>query len=284
MKLHRLLFLITLAFCNVLHAAGLEVIQLRNQTAEELIPVIRPLLGNEGVVTGSGYKLIIRAPAHRVQEIRELLAEIDRPIQQLLISVRQDQQSDRQRSHREIAGSVSGDDGRIVFGQPSRTSRGGMTMQYGDKDDVVRTQIGERDQSLNENISQQVRTTSGSPAYISMGVSRPVPGQQIITTPNGVIHTYSTYYDDVSTGFYVTPRVNGNRVTLEIYTQRQQPTRGYGVESSQLSTMVSGNIGEWISLGGGDQTSRQSSSGWFDQRNSQRNDLRNISVKVTLAN
>ena len=64
-------------FFNALYASGMEVIQLRNQTAEELIPIIRPLLGDEGVVTGSGYKLIVRAPAHRIEEIRKLLDEID---------------------------------------------------------------------------------------------------------------------------------------------------------------------------------------------------------------
>ena len=157
-------------------------------------------------------------------------------------------------------------------------------MQYRHNDDVVRAQIGERDESLDDNISQQVRAMSGKPAYISVGVSRPLPRQQITTSPGGVIRTYSTDYDHVASGFYVTPRVNGNRVTLEISTQRQQPTRGYGVESSQLSTIVSGNIGEWISLGGSDESSSRSSSRWFDQRNSTQKDLRDISVRVTFAN
>jgi type II secretory pathway component GspD/PulD (secretin) len=281
MKLYRLLFLLMLIAGNILHAAGLEVIQLRNQTAEELIPVIRPLLGNEGVVTGSGYKLIIRAPAQRVEEVRNLIAEIDRPIQQLVISVRQERQSEHASERSGISGNIGGNDGRIVFGQPGR---GDMTMQYRHDDDVVRAQIGEREASLNDNISQQVRAMSGKPAYISVGVSRPLPGQQITATPGGIVRTYSTNYDHVTSGFYVTPKVNGNRVTLEISTQRQQPTRGYGVDSSHLSTIVSGNIGEWIALGGSDESSMRSSSRWFDQRNSTQQDLRGISVRVTFAN
>ncbi|HEY5734605.1 MAG TPA: secretin N-terminal domain-containing protein [Gammaproteobacteria bacterium] len=284
MKPYQLPFLLLLMFFNALYASGMEVIQLRNQTAEELIPIIRPLLGDEGVVTGSGYKLIVRAPAHRIEEIRKLLDEIDKPIQQLLISVRQDQQSDWQGNRKGISGNVGGDNGRIVFGQPTPNTRGTMTMRYRNDDDFLRAQTGERNESLNENISQQVRAMSGSPAWISVGVSRPVPGQQIRTSPDGVVRTYTTYYDDVATGFYVTPKVNGNRVTLEIYTQREQPAQRYRVESARLSTTVSGNIGEWISLGGSDETSRQSSSQWFDQRNSQQTDLRNISVKVTYAN
>ena len=59
MKPYQLPFLLLLVFCNALYAAGMEVIQLHNQTAEELIPIIRPLLGDEGAITGSGYKLIM---------------------------------------------------------------------------------------------------------------------------------------------------------------------------------------------------------------------------------
>ena len=269
---------------SALYASGIEIIQLRSQTAEELIPVIRPLLGNEDVVTGSGYQLIIRAPAHRVDDIRKLLEEIDRPIQQLLISVRHDRQSTRQGSRKAMSGSIGGDDGRIILGRPTRTTRGAVTMQYRNDEDLLRAQTGARDESLNDNISQQVRAMSGKPAYISVGVSRPMPGQQIISTPYGVERSYQTYYEDATTGFYVIPRVNGNRVTLEISTQQQQPTRGYAVESSHLSTIVSGDIGEWISLGGSDQTSRQSSSSWFAQRSRQQNDLRNISIMVNHAN
>jgi hypothetical protein len=284
MMFKRLLFIALYVFSSYLGAAGLQIIPLHHQSAEELIPVIRPLLGNNDVVTGSGYKLIIRAPAERVDEIRKLLAEIDRPLQQLVISVSQDRQISRETDQRSIAGNIGSDNGRIVFGQPNRRTTGKMTIQYRNDDDLLQAQLGQRDQAMNDNISQQVRTTSGQPAYISVGLSRPVPQQQIIDQGYGTIRTYTTGYDDVSSGFYVTPRVRGDQVTLEISTQRQRPLRGYSVDSSQVSTIVRGRIGEWISLGGSNQTSNQSGSRLYDKRTSQQSDLQDISVKVTHAN
>ena len=140
--------------------------------------------------------------SHIDVEIRNLIVQIDRPIQQLLISVRQEQQSGRTSKRQGVSGNVGGNNGRIFFGQPGR---GDMTMQYRHNDDVVRAQIGERDESLDDNISQQVRAMSGKPAYISVGVSRPLLRQQITTSPGGVIRTYSADYDHVASGFYVTP-------------------------------------------------------------------------------
>jgi len=63
-------------------------------------------------------------------------------------------------------------------------------------------------------------------------------------------------YRDVTTGFYVVPRLAGDRVTLEINPQRdtlanpdQNLPRG-SVNIQQAATTVSGRLGEWIEVGG----------------------------------
>ena len=275
------IYLALMLFAGTLAAAGLEVIPLKYQSAEEVIPIIRPILGNDGVVTGTGYKLIVRAPAHRVEEIRNLLAEIDRPLQQLIISVRQGQEAAIQSQRSNVAGSVGGDNGRIVFGRPDRAP-GGLSVNAYNSDDFVQGQLSGRDDSYQDNISQQVRTISGQPAFISVGRSLPVPEQQVIIQGNRVITTGTTGYYDTRTGFYVTPRLNGDRVTLEIYTQRDTPRR-YDIDTSAISTVVSGRLGDWIPLGGTSETSNHSGSRMYSKGNRQMSDLRDISVKVTLA-
>jgi len=155
-------------------------------------------------------------------------------------------------------------------------------MQYQNNDDVIQGYARQRDSKADDNISQQVRTISGRPAYISIGQSRPVPQQQTIVRGNQVIQTQGTFYHDSSTGFYVTPRLHGDQVTLQISTQREQPTGNY-VESSRLATTVRGKLNEWIALGGNIENDSQSSSTLFQNRQSKNSDLSNISVKITLA-
>ena len=48
----------------------IEVIELQSRTLEEVIPVIRPLLGVNDSVTGMGSKLVLKAPPERIREVR----------------------------------------------------------------------------------------------------------------------------------------------------------------------------------------------------------------------
>jgi hypothetical protein len=248
--------LVLILFSSFLHAAELQIIHLNYRSAEEIIPLVRPLIDNK------------------------LLKELDRPLQQLIISVRQDRQFTGENARHGVAGSIGNDKSRLQFGRPARP--GGLNMQYRNDDDILQANTRQRDVAIDDNVSQQVRTISGQPAYITIGQSRPVPQQQTIVHRDQVIQTQNTYYQDSITGFYVTPRVHGEQVILQIYTQRQQPI-DYRVESSQISTSVQGKLGEWIALGGSDENSNQSGSGLFQKNNRSSNDLRNVSVRVTLA-
>jgi len=72
----------------------------------------------------------------------------------------------------------------------------------------------------------------------------------------------TTQFRDAATGFYVLPRVAGDRVTLDISPQREtlskQPRGGVNVQS--MVTTVSGRLGEWMEIGGiGQDASEQQS-------------------------
>jgi hypothetical protein len=70
----------------------------------------------------------------------------------------------------------------------------------------------------------------------------------------------------VQTGFYATPRLSGDRVTLEISPQQQRLTGGdrgaqVAVATGSAATTVSGRLGEWIEIGGVIETSAGSNTG-----------------------
>ena len=230
------------------------MIPLRHRTAAELIPIIQPLLARDGSVSGFQGQLIVRTTPANLEEIKRILASLDMAPRQLLITVRQDADVDRSRSAAEVSGSVGGEHGRVTV-PGSRDSRGGSVVLR-EGDDSVRLQVIEGSGSQSDRNTQSVRVMEGREAFVRVGQSTPVRERQVQRSVVGgrvveqVVET--TQYRDAATGFYVLPRVSGDRVTLNVSPQREtlskQPHGGVNVES--MVTTVSGRFGEWMEIGG----------------------------------
>ena len=52
----------------------LEIIPLQYRTADEIIPIIRPLVHQGGTVTGMNNQLIVKTTASNLIEIKQILA------------------------------------------------------------------------------------------------------------------------------------------------------------------------------------------------------------------
>ena len=89
-------------------------------------------------------------------------------------------------------------------------------------------------------------------------------------------------YRDADTGFRVRPRVNGDRVTLEISTHRDLPadpnSQTFNVQ--RVDTVVSGRLGEWMEIGGLDQSRVQTDDGTLSRRSVNTSDARKVFLKV----
>ncbi len=208
-------------------AQALEIIELRNRPAEQLLPLLQPLVASGGSIAGSGFQLIVRTTPANLAQIRQVVATLDRAQRQLLIHVRQDFGA---------AGSASGVGAQIVL-QPGASA--------------ARSSLYDRTGTAQDNVAQQVRVLEGNPAFISAGASTLVPQRTVVRTINGVVVQESAQRRDFNTGFYVTPRINGDRVFLDIGTQRDTPaTLGAGsANTSSMASSVSGRLGEWIEIG-----------------------------------
>src|SRR5262249_24006116 len=78
------LFLATAAFAQ----GTLEVIPLKHPTADQVIPVLRPLLEPGGALSGQYNQLIVRTSPENLAQIRAALEAFDAPSRRLVISVR----------------------------------------------------------------------------------------------------------------------------------------------------------------------------------------------------
>ena len=72
-----------------LHAEEMQVINLKNRHADEILPILQPLVASGGVLTGSDNVLFVRTSAGNFAEIQQAVATLDRAPRQLLISVGQ---------------------------------------------------------------------------------------------------------------------------------------------------------------------------------------------------
>jgi type II secretory pathway component GspD/PulD (secretin) len=232
----------------------LEVIPLRYRTAQEVIPIIQPMLAREGSVSDFQGQLVVRTTPANLDEIKRVLASIDTVPRQLLITVRQDAEADRSRSTAEVSGSIRGDHGRVTV-PGSRDPRGGnVVLREGD--DSVRLQVLEGTGSQSDRNTQSLRVMEGREAFVRVGQSVPVRGRQVQRSVVGgrvveqVVET--AQYRDAATGFYVLPRVTGDRVTLNISAQRETLSKQAhgGVNVQSMVTTVSGRLGEWMEIGG----------------------------------
>lgn len=274
-------------FCiatSTLAQTVLEVIPLRYRAAQEVIPVIQPMLGREGSISGFQGQLVVRTTPANLEEIKRILASLDNAPRQLLITVRQDADTDRSRNTAEVSGSIGGEHGRVtVLG--SRDPRGGnVVLREGD--DRVRVQVIEGRSSESDRNTQSVRVMEGREAYVRVGQSVPVRERQVQRTIVGgqVVERVvdGTQYRDVTTGFYVLPRLLGDRVTLDISPQRESLSTQIpgGVNIQRVVTTVSGRLGEWMEIGGISQDSSGRQSVLLGRTTTASSDNRRVLIRV----
>ena len=228
----------------------LEIIELKSSVPEEVIPVIKPFINQDGSISGMRNQLIIRTSPDNLREIKQILQQIDVPPRQLMISVRQGGETiDMSQGASADINAMVGNNAKVIVGQP----KGDNGIQY---------RLKQSDTKALGAVTQQIRTLEGRPAFIATGQSVPIKERSRVIVQGRIYDNTSTRYEDATTGFYALPRLQGNRVTLEISPHRREYNSGdRHFETQQASTVVSGRLGEWIQIGGVNSRVDQSRSG-----------------------
>lgn len=193
--------------------AATEVVPLSYRTSDEMLPVARNFLGQDGTVSAYGNQLIVNAESRKIDELRALLAQLDVAAKRLLISV----------------------DTSDNAAQSQNGASGGRVISYGT--------------SSREGGVQQVQASEGTPALIQVGQSIPLTTSR--TDSYGYSQS-ETQYRNVTQGFYVTASVTGDIVHLTISTNRDRLSqeRQDAIKVQSTDSKVTGRLGEWITLAG----------------------------------
>ncbi len=237
-------------------AGELEIIKLRHRSAAEVLPIIRPLLEKDEVASGMDYQLILRTSPHNLEQIRKLLERIDVAPRRLKITVLQNADSETVARLTGISGNVGmGGGARVVV--PDNGEGSGLNVELGQGQDRVQARVLSTRTLEDERNTQQLQVLEGKRALVRSAQSVPVPQRQVIQSQWGTRVIDSTQYQEAGRGFYVLPRVSGDRVTLEISAQHDAFVPGSGeqpaIRAQQTVSTVSGRLGEWLEVSGSGQ-------------------------------
>lgn len=210
--------------------ADMEIITLRHRTAEQVMPVLKPLVEAGGALSGMNDQVVIRASRANILQLRKVIDSIDTVARRLMISVRQD-----------AAGGV--DERSLVAGAVA----GGST-PTGERGVSARV-VDSRAASENR-LVQRIQAIEGAPALIQIGQSIPVTSRTTTQGPGGAVVSDSLVYRDATIGFDVVPRIVGDRAILEISPRRDTPGAGGAINVQRMASTASGRLGEWFELGG----------------------------------
>lgn len=246
----------------------LEIIQLKSRQVSEMIPLLEPFIEADGSIAGMNNQLIIRTSPQNLEEIREILQRLDKPLRRLMISVRQGTFDSTNRYQSQADINVMTGDGKVVVGQRNNRSE----LRYRLRDSSTRRE---------QDITHRLRATEGYPAFIATGQAVPIPEQTTIAGGGTIYRQRTTRYLQSNSGFYVTAHLNDNQVTLEISPQMEHPTGQRGVYTTQQAhTRISGSLGEWITIGGVSQQAGASGADILKESRTSDTDNRIIQVRV----
>ena len=252
----------------------LQIIDLKNRPADEIIPVIKPMLKPNDAITGTGFQLFIRTDAKTLEEVTRLLQVMDKAPRNLIIKVRNNLDSESKSTDLNTSGNYEiGDDVRVVVGDNPPREEG------------TKVKINHNKNTTSRNAEHMIRVIEGGQAFITAGEIRPYEHRTIIRHRNGVSVYDSVDYQDVTSGFYVTPRLTGNgNVSLQVQPHYRSVSDRYNgtIDVQEADTTIETKIGEWVQIGGVNTDENSKDSGILSTSRNTSDKQSAIYVKVEL--
>ncbi len=261
-------------------ASSLATIKLANRPAEEIIPVVEPMLVAGDAISGRGFTIFVRTSPATLAQIREMIAALDVAARTLQISVFQG--STRGLGQLGIEGGVRVEHGDASIGigtERGASGAAGGSITYSTRGGSGSLSGTSTRLRVQDDPIHQVRVTEGFAAYIETGEQIPIFSGSHWIAPESVAGGIE--YQDVVTGFYVLPRVSGDNVTLEI-SPFKNSLRGGNIQTQSARTTLSGRLGEWLLVGGVSEQLRRAQSGAGSYRSTESRNNQGIWIRADL--
>jgi type II secretory pathway component GspD/PulD (secretin) len=275
-KYLQILMVAALLLLSSAQAGSLTTIQLHNRPAEEIIPVINPMLGAGDVITGQGYKIFLRSSPQTLEDVRQMVDALDVANKMLLISVSQG--SERDFKATAVSGAVKVESGNSSIGVGSQTGDAAGSIDYSRGNTNIGVEASSTSSQRNSKPVHHLRVAEGTEGFIETGEQIPyfsgVSGHSAATTE----------FKSVTTGFYVLPRIQGSQVTLQVspFKNSRADGRSGSIDTQQARTTVTGALGEWLQIGGVSEQFQSSQTGIASHRSASGSSEDSIWIKAEL--
>ncbi len=221
------------------------------QPAQALVSLIAPLFPGQAKITAKNNSLIVRASQPVINEIAQLLQELDKPLRNLLIEVSSSDNNSGTRQHNSIHGRIKINDNTVISSRSPQKKTSGMTLYYAKDGSIIKTTHNKQSRSYSNPQTYRVRTLEGQWAFIQTGQKVPYYNSTLINKHHYPYQRNSVELVDVTSGFEVLPRLNGQSVTLNIRPKNESLNKRYPgqINIRSLETTISGQLDQWIFLG-----------------------------------
>lgn len=265
-----LLALLAAAAAVASGGSAVDVMALRHRIPSEVLPLVKPLLSAEGRISADDRtsQLIVIDSEEAIERVRQTLEVLDRQAPQATIRVRF--QETAQREDRSVAGGgrVSGDKWSLSGG---RGRRGG---------DGVDVRAQDRSSSRSGDSEYFINVISGSWAYIRVGQDVPAAAYWGDLCRR---YGHTAAYRRIETGFEVRPVIRETLAEVEIVPRLSEigsGGRGEAVRFTAAATRTVVPLGQWIVIGGSDQSASEVVRAILDSGGSRQSSAASIQLMV----
>jgi hypothetical protein len=234
--------------------AEVAVLPLQHRPAREILRELQGLFGDAATLRGDGFRLLVRADARTLQQVREVVTELDAPAQDLVLSVRRHRDAPRTErgSGFELGTGPAGTEGRVTT-QRLRTTR-------------------------REDQTQYLRLREGSEAIILVGETR-TAGFRIFRGRAGV--GVEPLLRDTARGLRVRPRVRPDgRIHVAVTFLHEHPLPRGAVDRDAVNTQLIVEPGTWQTLGGIHRDTDATERGLASRRTTRDRDTLTLEIRV----
>ncbi len=238
----------------------MEVVPLFNRPANELQPLIVPLLENNEQLIGNGFSFILKTTPARQRELKNLIQSLDTRLANLSIRVKQSKDKTADQLNAGIGVEVV-----VPLSKPA------------DVQGSVNAVYEQRQQQQSLDSEQVIRALEGKPALIKIGSQQPFTQRFHYQTG---YRQRVTQLIEASRGFSALPRLQGEQVFLEISPWSEQFTTPNTLETQAARTSVNCKLGQWVEIGTINEQSHSTNNGLLSTGHTNQQNTVHILIKV----
>lgn len=258
------------------HADTIHHFDLQTRTADEIIPILEPLLRQNESISGTGFLLFIQTSNQRATELKQLIESIDQRGKTLRISVTSDETLVAHENTIQASVQVNSGDARVIVGQPDRNQNTNITIsgKYATR-------------NTENNKTQFINLEEGASAYVAKETLRFIPVNTFISNGRGISAIQSTEVNVRSDGFYVEARtIDEQHATIKIqsFASGNQNDRRFEDEQLSANTTLRASLGQWVELGGIGESNATTSGGILSRTRRNEDRFNRIFLKVEVVN